>query len=119
MGQCNGCGSTRNDVIFNSHLGSGAGLISQTYLLVGHQISNNVENTNQRGVRLFYCKSELELLDLEEIIALREEIKLFIKSVNNSEKKNYFLERARDLEKIFPDEKNFWNTTNKKKLPKF
>ena len=94
-------------------------MISQTHLLVGHQISNNVENIDQRGVRLFNCKSELELLDLEEIIAPREEIKLFIKNTNNAENKNYFLERARDLEKIFPDKKNFWNTTNKKKLPKF
>ena len=25
IGQCNGCGSVMNDVIFNSHLGSGAG----------------------------------------------------------------------------------------------
>ena len=25
MGQCNGCGSARNGVMFNSHLGSGAG----------------------------------------------------------------------------------------------
>ena len=25
MGQCNGCGSVRNDVIFNSHLGPDVG----------------------------------------------------------------------------------------------
>ena len=49
-------------------------LISQTHLLDGHQISNNVENIDQRVVRLLYCKSGLGLLDLEEIIAPIEEI---------------------------------------------
>ena len=49
-------------------------LISQTHLLDGHQISSNVENIDQRVVRLLYCKSGLGLLDLEEIIAPIEEI---------------------------------------------
>ena len=93
-------------------------LILQTHLLDGHQTSKNVETIDQRGVRLFYCKSGLGLLDLEEIIAPREEIKSFIKKVNNPESKNYFPESERDFEKIFPDEKKFWNTANKRNLSK-
>ena len=76
-------------------------LISRTHLLDRHQISNNVENIDQRCVRLFYCKSGLGLLDLEEIIALREEIKLFIKNVNNPENKKIFSERGKRFRENF------------------
>ena len=93
-------------------------LILQTHLLDGHQTSKNVETIDQRGVRLFYCKSVLGLLDLEEIIAPREEIKLFIKNVNNPENKNYFSERVRDFKKIFPDEKKNLEYKEQKEIVK-
>ena len=93
-------------------------MISRTHLLDGHQISNNVENIDQGGVMLFYCKSGLGLLDLEEIIAPREEIKLFMKKVNNPESKNYFSERVRDFEKIFPDEKKILEYGEQKEFVK-
>ena len=38
-------------------------LVSQTHLFGRHSIHNNVENMDQRGVRLFYCKSYLGLLE--------------------------------------------------------
>ena len=93
-------------------------LILQTHLLDGHQTSKNVETIDQRGVKLFYCKSGLGLLDLEEIIAPREEIKIFIKNVNNPENKNYFSERVRDFKKIFPDEKKFLEYIEQKEIVK-
>ena len=71
-------------------------LISQTHLLDRHQISNNVENIDQRCVRLFYCKS-----GLEEIIARREKIKLFIKNVNNPENKKIFSEKGKRFRENF------------------
>ena len=93
-------------------------MISQTHLLGGHQISNNVGNIDQRGVSLFYCKSGPGLLDLEEIIAPRDEIKLVIKTVNNPENKNYFSENVRDFEKIFPDEEKILEYDEQNKIIK-
>ena len=66
----------------------------------------------------FFCKSGLGLLELEEIIAPRDKIKLFIKKVNNPENKNYFSERLRDLEKIFPDEEKILEYDKQKEIMK-
>ena len=91
-------------------------MILQTHILEGNQISINVENIDQRGSRLFYCKSGEGLLDLEEVIAPKKEIKLFIKNVNNPENKNYFSERVRNFEKMFPDEQKTLEYDGQKKL---
>ena len=38
-------------------------LVPQTHLFDKHSICNNVENMDQRGARLFYCKSYLGSLE--------------------------------------------------------
>ena len=50
------------------------------------------------------------------MIAPRTEINLYIKNVNNQDNKNYFLERERDFEKIFPQGRNLLEYENKKDL---
>ena len=53
---------------------------------------------------------------MDEMIAPRTEINLYIKNVNNQDNKNYFLERERDFEKIFPQGRNLLEYENKKDL---
>ena len=50
------------------------------------------------------------------MIAPRTEINLYIKNANNQDNKNYFLQRERDFEKIFPQGRNILEYENKKDL---
>ena len=43
------------------------------------------------------------------MIALRTEIDMYLRNVNNQDNKNYFLERERDFEKYFSKKESFWN----------
>ena len=60
-------------------------------------------------MRLFYFSNVSDNLNTDEMIPPRTEIDLYIKNINNQDDKNYFLERGRDFEKIFPQEESFWN----------
>ena len=53
---------------------------------------------------------------MDEMIAPRTEINLYIKNANNQDNKNYFLQRERDFEKIFPQGRNILEYENKKDL---
>ena len=57
MRQCNGCGSVRN-VIFSSHLGSGADLlISSTQTIISGETKNPEKRSNSQQI-ISYCLSE-------------------------------------------------------------
>ena len=80
-------------------------------------------NTNKRLNEIYntwYLILQTHLLDGHQtsIIVPREEIKLFIKNVNNPENKNYFSERVRDFKKIFPDEKKVLEYKEQKEIVK-
>ena len=77
-------------------------LISTKILIDAHLINDNIEQLDQRVVRLFFVKFGVGYLDLHEIITPREESKLFISYKNNHQNKNYFSDRIRTFEKIFP-----------------
>ena len=74
------------------------------------------QDIDQRGVRLFYFNNVSGDLNMDEMIALRTEIDLCIKNVNNQDNKNYFSERERDFEKIFLQERNPLEYENTKNL---
>ena len=80
-----------------------------------HLINDNIEQLDQRVVRLFFVKFGVGYLGLHEIIAPREESKLFISYKNNHQNKNYFSDRIRTFEKIFPGKEKI---TEYKKLKK-
>ena len=90
-------------------------LISTKILIDAHLINDNIEQLDQRVVRLFFVKFGVGYLDLHEIIAPREESKLFISYKNNHQHKNYFSDRIRTFEKIFPGKEKI---TEYKKLKK-
>ena len=48
------------------------------------------------------------------MIPPRTEVDLYIKNINNQDDKNYFLERGRDFEKIFPQERKLLEYENAK-----
>ena len=64
---------------------------------------------DQRGTKLFYFNNVSGDLNTDEMIALRTEIDLYLRNVNNRDNKNYFLERERDFEKYFRKKECFWN----------
>ena len=53
---------------------------------------------------------------MEEFIAPIEDIKLFIKNSKNPDNKNYFFERAREFNGIFPDEEKLIEYEKQKQL---
>ena len=68
-------------------------LISKEKLLKEHSLLRYNQDNDQRGVR-YYFNNVTGDLDMDEMIAPRTEINLYIKNVNNQDK-NYFLERER------------------------
>ena len=62
---------------------------------------------------LFYFNNVSRDLNTDEMIAPRTEIKLYIKNINDQDNKSYLLERERDLEKIFLQERNLLEYENK------
>ena len=48
------------------------------------------------------------------MISPRTVVDLYIKNINNQDDKNYFLERGRDFEKIFPQERKLLEYENTK-----
>ena len=64
--------------------------------------------TDERGMRLFYAKSGLGYQPLENSRAPIQEIFSFSANATNTENKNYFAERIRDFEKMFPDEQKIY-----------
>ena len=48
------------------------------------------------------------------MIPPRTVVDLYIKNINNQDDKNYFLERGRDFEKIFPQERKLLEYENTK-----
>ena len=60
--------------------------IPKSTLLNGELILKNFESTqhiDQRGVRLFYCRFGQGFQNLDEILALRQEIELLSRNINN------------------------------------
>ena len=84
---------------------------------MGHPIVKYNQDVGQRGARFLWFNNVSGDLNTDEMIAPRTEINLCIKNVNNQDSKNYFLERERDFEKIFPQERNLLEYENKKTLP--
>ena len=68
-------------------------LISKEKLLKEHSLLRYNQDNDQRGVR-YYFNNVTGDLDMDEMIAPRTEINLYIKNVNNQDK-NYFLKRER------------------------
>ena len=64
--------------------------------------------TDERGIRLFYGKSGLGYQPLKISLAPIQEIFSFSANATNTENKNYFAERIRDFEKMFPDEQKIY-----------
>ena len=64
--------------------------------------------TDERGIRLFYAKSGLGYQPLENSLAPIQEIFSFSANATSTENKNYFAERIRDFEKMFPDEQKIY-----------
>ena len=91
-------------------------LISKENLLKEHPLLRYDQGIDQRGVRLFYLNNVSGDLDMDEMIAPRTEINLYIKNVNNQDNKNYFLERERDFQKYFLKKETLWNMKIKKIL---
>ena len=56
--------------------------------------------TDERGIRLFYAKSGLGYQP--------QEIFSFSANATNTRNKNYFAERIRDFQKMFPDEQKIY-----------
>ena len=83
---------------------------------------NSVENlTNESGTRFLYAKSSLWYRPLENSLAPIQETFSFSKNATNTENKNYFAERIRDFEKIFPDEQKIYayDILKKKRLEQY
>ena len=64
--------------------------------------------TDERGIRLFYGKSGLGYQPLKISLAPIQETFSFSANATNTENKNYFAERIRDFEKMFPDEQKIY-----------
>ena len=80
-------------------------LISKLNFQKGHPVAKNIKSTiGPVGIRLFYPNLDQGYQDIEQLIAPREEINLYIKNSNNQYNKNCFSERIRIFEKIFPSE---------------
>ena len=80
-------------------------LISKSDFQKGHPVAKNIKSTiDPVGIRLFYANLDQGYQDIEQIIAHREEINLYIKISNNSYNRNCFSERIGISEKIFPSE---------------
>ena len=65
-------------------------------------------------MRLFYFSNVSDNLNTDEMIPPRTEVDLYIKNINNQDDKNYFLERGRYFEKIFPQERKLLEYENTK-----
>ena len=80
-------------------------LITKSNFQKGHSVPKNIKSTTDPvGIRLFYVNLDQGYQDIDQIIAPREEINLYIKNSNNPYNRNYFSERIRIFEKIFPSE---------------
>ena len=80
-------------------------LISKSNFQKGHSVTKNIKSTiDPVGIRLFYTNLDQGYQHIDQIIAPREEINLYIKNSNNPYNRNYFSERIRVFEKIFPSE---------------
>ena len=64
----------------------------------------SAEHIDQRGVRLFHCTFGEGYQNLDKILALREEIEIFSRNINNPDDRIFFFGRIRDFVKNFPDE---------------
>ena len=75
-------------------------LISKLNFQKGHPVAKNIKSTiGPVGIRLFYPNLDQGYQDIEQLIAPREEINLYIKNSNNQYNKNCFSERIRIFEK--------------------
>ena len=63
---------------------------------------------NRKFEKLFYAKSVLGYQPLETSLAPIQEIFSFPANATNTENKNYFAERIRDFQKMFPDEQKIY-----------
>ena len=80
-------------------------LISKSNFQKGHPVTENIKSTiDPVGRRLFYTNLDQGYEDIDQIIASREEINLYIKNSNNPYNRNCFSERIRIFGKIFPSE---------------
>ena len=80
-------------------------LISKSNLQKGHPVPKNIKSTiDPVGIRLFHANLDKRYQGIDQIIAPREEINFYIKNSNNPYNRNYFSERIRIFEKIFPSE---------------
>ena len=88
--------------------------ISKANISNGHPLSKAITSIDEKGFRRFYCNKNLSKFDVEEFIAPTEDIKLFIRNYNYP--KNYFFERAREFNEIFPGEEKLIEYKKQKKL---
>ena len=80
-------------------------LISKSNFQKGHPVPKNIKSTiDPVGIRLSHANLDQGYKDIDQVIALREEINFYIKNSNNPYNRNYFSERTRIFEKIFPSE---------------
>ena len=85
-------------------------LISKSNFQKGHPVPKNIKLTiDPVGIRLFYANFDQGYKDIDQIIAPREEINLYIKNSNNPYNRNYFSERIRNFTKYFQVKKKFYN----------
>ena len=91
-------------------------LISRENLTEEHPLLTYNQDIDQRRKRLFYFNNVSGDLNTDEMIAPRTEIGQYIKNVNNQDNKNYSLERVRDFEKVFPQERKLLEYENTKNL---
>ena len=61
---------------------------------------------------MFHANLDQGYQDIDQIIAPREEINFYIKNSNNPYNRNYFSERIRIFEKIFPSEEKILQYRN-------
>ena len=88
--------------------------ISKAKISNGHPLSKAITSIDEKGFRRFYCNKNLSEFDGEEFIAPTEGVKLFIRNYNYP--KNYFFERAREFNEIFPDEEKLIEYKKQKKM---
>ena len=75
-----------------------------------------VQSTSTRDV--IYCRFGQGYQNLDEILALREEIEIFSKNINNPDHRNFFFERIKDFIKLFLDKEKIIKYQEQKKVVK-
>ena len=88
--------------------------ISKANISNGHPLSKAIKSKDEKGLRLFYCNNNLGEFDVEQFIALIDDIKLFIRKSKNPDNKKYFLKGPENLMKYFLMKKNIKYEKQKK-----